>query len=997
MALDMIDFAKIEKKWQNRWAKEKVFEVNEKSKKPKYYVLEMYPYPSGSGLHMGHAFNYTIADIQARLKIMQGFNVLHPMGFDSFGLPAENAAIKAKSHPKKFTEDAIKNYIEQMKGLGLSYDWTRKVESHDPSYYKWDQWIFLKMFEKGLAYRKKAPVNWCPLCNTVLANEQVVNGKCWRHEDTDVQVKHLEQWFFKTTEYADELYEKLDSLTEWPEQIRKLQKNWIGKSYGTEIDFEVPWSKETNFILLHGYTADPNEDFHPWLKKELESKGYRVSAPELPNTNNPKVVDQVKYVLDNCEFNEDTVLLGHSLGGAVALKVVESLDKPIKKLILAAGFVEVVENKPYSEAFDWKFDFNKIKNNAKEIILLRDEGDTEIPKTQAEIMSKKLGGRIIDFTAEDEHITGKKEPVVLHNCLNNWKVFTTRPDTLFGVTFLAVSVQHPDLMSLVTVEQKKDVEAFLKKVKSTKEEDMDKLDKEGVFTGSYAKHPLTNQDIPIWTGNFVVADYGSGMVMAVPAHDQRDFEFAKKYNLSIKQVVKPLDEVDMDKKAYTGFGKLVNSEGFSDLMSDEAKEHIRIALEEKGKGRKTVKFRLRDWLVSRQRFWGTPIPIIYCDDCGAVPVPEKDLPVKLPDNIKFDSVENPLKNNDKFVKVKCPKCNGNGRRETDTMDTFVNSSWYFLRYTDPHNEKQIFDPKKANYWMPIDIYVGGREHATLHMIYSRFYTKFLRDLGLINVDEPVVRLFNQGFISGEDGRKMSKSYGNVINPSDMIVKYGTDALRMFLISVASPDNDFNWDTKGMEGSLRFVLRVINFFKSFKPSKLTELAESKLHRTIRDYTNDLENFRYNLAIIKLRELFTTLEEGCDRKSLEIFLKLLSPICPHIAEELWSKLGNKTLLSVERWPSYDEKKINEKLEALAKQVDKTVEDILNIVKIIEDKGNKAKKVYLYVLPQELSFYDSEKLSNRVNKEVIVYSVSDKNKHDPEEKSKKVKPGRPGIYIE
>ncbi|PIN90508.1 leucine--tRNA ligase [Candidatus Pacearchaeota archaeon CG10_big_fil_rev_8_21_14_0_10_34_76] len=962
MADKIINFSAIEKKWQKKWESEKAFLAKDNVKgKKKYYILEMYPYPSGSGLHMGHAFNYTIGDVQARLKRMQGYNVLYPMGYDSFGLPAENAAIKAKSHPKKFTEEAIKNYIRQQKELGLSYDWSRMIQSHKPEYYQWDQWIFLKMFERGLAYKKKAPVNWCGKCNTVLANEQVVNGKCWRHEDTEVEIKHLEQWFLKITDYADELYEGLNKLDGWPDFIKTLQRNWIGKSEGTEVDF-----------LVDG---------------------------------------------------------------------------------------------------------------------------------------------------------------------NPWRVFTTRVDTLFGVTFLVVSAQHPELMSLVTNDKKKEVENFLKKIRSTKEEDMDKLSKEGVFTGSYAIHPLTGKKIPVWTGNFVVADYGSGMVMGVPAHDERDFEFAKKYGLEIKQVIRqsfgeakedeekrftisavvqrksdkkflylkwkefgwvapviggidgnetpesaaerevfeetgykakavgklglpfeahfyadnkkvwrhridqPIllelisdnpeklnkEESSMHEvswlsreevakltthsynligierffegeKAFTGFGTLVNSEGFDGLKSSEAKEHIINALEMKKLGRKKTAFRIRDWLVSRQRFWGCPIPIIYCDECGTVPVPEKDLPVKLPDNVKFEGVESPLKKDEKFLKVKCPKCGKNGKRETNTLDGFMDSSWYFLRYCDPKNDKKIFNSKKVKYWAPVDQYIGGKEHATGHLIYFRFFTKFLRDMGLLEFDEPVLNLFNQGMLHAYDGQKMSKSKGNVVLPESVSKKFGIDAARMFLVSDGSPDKDFNWSDKGTEGSLRFILKVINFVSTFKSGKMDKLKESKLHKIIKEYTSNLDDFNYNIAVIKIRELFDVLEEGCDRKSLEIFLKMLSPICPHVAEELWSKIGKKEFVSLEKWPEYDGKKIDIELEKKADAVDKTIEDVKNILKIMRERnGGEGKRIYIYVLPNEKAFYDEKKLGERLGRGVWVYAVNDPKKHDPEGKSKKVKPGRPGIYIE
>ena len=809
-----IDFAKIEKKWQDKWEKEKIFEVDEKSKKKKYYVLEMYPYPSASGLHIGHAFNYTIGDVYARFKRMQGANVLYPMGYDSFGLPAENAAIKDKSHPKKFTEDAIKNYIKQQRNLGLSYDWSRKIECHRPEFYRWDQWIFLQMFKKGLAYKKSAPVNWCKKCNTVLANEQVKDGRCYLHEDTEVEIKQLEQWFLKITNYADELYEGLEKLKDWPTDIKAMQRNWIGKSHGYEIEFEI---------------------------------------------------------------------------------------------------------------------------------------------------------------------NGKK-----------WPIFTTRPDTLYGVTFMVVSAQHPRLHELVTKEQKKEVDAFLKKIKSTSQRDIEELEKEGVFTGSYAENPATGEEVPVYVGNFVVADYGAGMVMAVPAHDQRDFEFAKKYNIPIKVVIKPFEcDLNAEKmaRAFTGEGELVDSEEFNFSNNREAIDEI-------GKkfGKKVVNYKLRDWLISRQRFWGTPIPIVYCDKCGVVPVPEKDLPVRLPDDVKFTSERNPLIGDDKFVKTKCPSCGGNARRETDTMDTFVNSSWYFLRYCDAKNEKEIFDKKKVKYWMPIDLYIGGREHATGHLIYSRFYIKFLRDIGLLDFDEPAMRLFNQGMVQGEDGQKMSKSKGNVVLPETVSEKYGIDSARLFLLSLGGLDGDRNWSDRGAEGSLRFIEKIVNYCDNVKIGASSAKVEHRVNKAIRDITLDIETLRYNMAIIKLRELFEGLDEEIAKKDLESFVKLLSVFAPHVSEELWEKMGGKGFVSLASWPVWDEKKINEEFDKIDAAVEKTVADVLNILKIVSGE-----RIYLYVLPQEVKFYSASDLSKRVGKNVKVFAVNDKEKYDPQGKAGKAKPGKPGIFVE
>jgi len=578
---EKIDFKGIEKKWQERWESEKTFEVTEDSTKPKYYCLEMFPYPSGSGLHMGHAWNYTIGDILARFKRMNGFNVLHPMGYDSLGLPAENAAIQAGKHPDDYTNESIPNFIKQQKKIGLSYDWSRTLSSHEANYYKWDQWIFLKMLEKGLAYQKISAVNWCNKCNTVLANEQVHDGKCWRHEDTAVEVRQLKQWFLKTTHYANELYENLDNM-DWPEKTKAMQKNWIGKSHGTEINFKI---------------------------------------------------------------DEET-----------------------------------------------------------------------------------------------------------------WPIFTTRPDTIYGVTFMVVSAQHEKLKKLTTEEQKNDVDNFLKELKSVSEKDLETMDKLGVFTGSYAINPINDEKVPVYAGNFVVADYGAGMVMAVPAHDQRDFEFAKKYNIKIKQVITNKDPLDFknkydNSKAFTGPGILINSKQFNGMDNEDVKKEITEYLTEKKQGKKVTNFKLRDWGISRQRYWGTPIPIIHCKKCGAVPVPESSLPIELPKDIKFGK-GNPLETNEKWLTANCPKCGEKGKRESDTMDTFANSSWYFLRYCDPKNNKAIFDKKKVKYWCPIDSYIGGAEHACMHLIYSRFYTKFLRDLGLIEFGEPAIRLFHQGMLrAGRPGSR----------------------------------------------------------------------------------------------------------------------------------------------------------------------------------------------------------------------------------------------------
>ena len=808
-----MEFNKISEKWQKKWEAEEIFKTTEDKKKEKCYVLEMFPYPSSDGLHMGHAFNYTIGDIYARFKRMSGFNVLYPMGFDASGLPAENAAIKANKHPKEFITKAIKNYIKQMKDLGLSYDWSRTLKTCDPNYYRWNQFIFLKFLEKGLAYKKKSAVNWCPECKTVLANEQVHDGKCWRHESTDVELKQLNQWFIKTTDYADELLDKIDDL-DWPDRIKSMQKNWIGKSYGTEINFEI---------------------------------------------------------------------------------------------------------------------------------------------------------------------NGK-----------TWPIFTTRPDTVFGVTFMVVSAQHQELDSLVTEEQREEVDRFLKKIKSVSEKEMMLIEKEGVFTGSYAVHPLTQEKVPVYVGNFVLADYGTGMVMSVPAHDQRDFDFAKKYKIEMKEVISSKNQELT--QAYKGEGKLINSEEFNGTESKEAKDKITQLLQKNKLGKKTTQLKFKDWLVSRQRYWGTPIPVINCESCGQVPVSEKDLPIELPYDVKFGE-GNPLETNKEFTDVPCPKCNGDAKRETDTMDTFFDSSWYYLRYCDP-NAKEMFNQKAVDYWMPADFYIGGAEHACMHLIYARFFTKALRDLGMLSFDEPFTKLFNQGMLHAQGGEKMSKSKGNVVLPEVISKKYGVDSARFFLVSLAAPDKARDWDEKGIDSTFKFLNRVHEYIKTVKVGKSTPRTEHRVNRAIEQIEEDIQSFNYHTATIKLRTLFDKLESQISKKDLESVIKLFAPFCPHLAEEFWEIIGNKPFISLESWPKVNKSKINEKFDKEEEFTDKAVSDIINILNLIK---TETKKVYLYVLPNDLEFYNIENISRRTNKEIAIYKVNDKDKYDPENKSKKAKPGKPAIFIE
>lgn len=745
-------FKKIEPKWQKFWRKSGLFKTDLNSPKPKYYCLMMFPYPS-SALHVGHGRNYIIGDVVARFMMMQGFNLLTPMGWDAFGLPAENAAIKDAVHPKTSTLRNIARMKEQLSSWGTGYDWDREVTSCQPDYYKWTQWIFLQLYQKGLAYKKKAPVNWCPSCQTVLANEQVINGKCERCE-SQVNEKELNQWFFKITSYAQRLLDDLAKLKNWPEPVRLMQRNWIGRSEGVSIDFPLA-------------------------------------------------------------------------GGKEAL-----------------------------------------------------------------------------------------------SC------FTTRVDTIYGATYMVLAAEHPHIERLIEGAQNKDqILSFIERVKQQNiaaRADAE-IEKEGIFTGRYVINPVNNRQIPLWIANYVLMEYGTGAVMAVPAHDQRDFEFAKKYNLPIEVVIddpeEPLNAQELP-RAYLDDGLMINSGQFNELDNRQAMEKIADFMQEKKIGQRTVHYRLRDWLISRQRYWGAPIPIIYCNSCGEVAVPEQDLPVLLPEKVKFKPQgESPLKQVKSFLNTRCPKCKGKAVRETDTMDTFVDSSWYYLRYLSPKNKSQAFDQETVNRWLPVDQYIGGVEHAILHLLYSRFITKVFFDLGLIGFDEPFQRLFTQGMII-KDGAKMSKSKGNVVSPDALIAKYGADTVRLYTLFIGPPEKDAEWNDRGVEGAWRFLNRVWRLVEKLtlrlrevqadKEGKAQDNLRRKTHQTIKKVTEDLEReFHFNTAISAVMELVNEIykarEQGADaaklREAIETTVILLSPFVPHIAEEMWQRLGKKNSIFHLSWPTYD----------------------------------------------------------------------------------------------
>ena len=764
------DAQRVEMKWSERWLQDpSLYAAESNSAMPKYYVLEMLPYPSGA-LHMGHVRNYSIGDALARYMWMNGYNVLHPMGWDSFGLPAENAAIKNNTPPREWTLANIASMKAQMKRLGFGYDWSREVTTCRPDYYRWNQWFFLKLYEKGLAYRKKSKVNWCPKCATVLANEQVVGGYCWRHEDTLVEQRELEQWFLRITKYAEELLRDLDKLGGWPEKVRVMQRNWIGRSEGALVDFD----------------------------------------------------------------------LGGTVGPA---------------------------------------------------------GST---------------------------IT----------------VFTTRVDTIFGATSVQLAPEHPIVRDLTAnnPDLRAKVDQLITEQRKAKESgDIGEIEKHGVFTGRYAKNPFNQEALPIWVANYILMDYGTGAIMSVPAHDERDYEFAKKYKLPIRVVVLPLggdsEETVMDPPLpfVAEDGLVVNSGQFSGLTSKEALKKMAEFAEQNNFGKATVTFRLKDWGVSRQRYWGTPIPMLYCEKDGIVPVPEEDLPVLLPDNVEITLTgASPLANVPSFVNATCPKCGGPARRETDTMDTFVDSSWYFYRYADAHNDRAPFDSKEIAYWFPIDQYIGGVEHAILHLIYSRFWTKFMRDLGLVTNDEPVERLFTQGMVI-KDGAKMSKNLGNIVSPDEMVARYGADAARLYSLFAAPPDRDLDWQDTGIEGIQRFLGRVYRFimrhakpdsadWRKPVPAELSGEArqiQRKLHQTIKRVTDDFKGrWHFNTCIAAIMELVNELygaEEKIAQGAVPVSLLaqvqrdlvlLLAPFAPYLAHELWETLGEKSNLLRAPWPKYDQ---------------------------------------------------------------------------------------------
>ena len=788
------NFKEIEEKWRKIWEENPVNPPDDS--KPKYYCLDMFPYPSGNGLHVGHWRGYVLSDVISRQKLMEGYELLHPMGWDAFGLPAENYAIKTGTHPSEATKKSISNIKRQVNDIAAIYDWDKEINTTDPEYYKWTQWIFIQMFKNGLAYEKEMPLNWCPNCKAVLANEEATNGVCDRCGAT-VTKKNLRQWMLRITKYADRLLNDLDKL-DWPEKVKKMQSDWIGKSYGAEIDFPV-----------------------------------------------------------------------------------DGTDKSIK-------------------------------------------------------------------------------------------VYTTRPDTLYGATFMVLSPEHPIVKDITTAEYKDAMDKYCYEA-STKSNVSRMTDKEktGVFTGSYGINPLNGAKTPIWVSDYVLADYGTGAIMCVQAHDDRDFEFAKKFDLPIIQVIsKDGKEVENLTEAYTEPGIMINSNEFNGMKSEDAKKKVPDYMEEKGFGKKTVNFKLRDWVFSRQRYWGEPIPLIHCEKCGTVPVPEDQLPVILP-NVKSykptDTGESPLAAIDEWVNTTCPCCGGPAKRETNTMPQWAGSSWYYLRYCDNHNDKELASKEALKKWLPVDMYVGGVEHAVLHLLYARFYTKFLHDIGVVDFDEPFKRLFNQGMIT-KDGAKMSKNKGNVVSPDETVENYGCDSLRMYELFIGPPELDSEWDDNGIDGVFRYLNKVWKFVNEYKdklvekPTAEMEFVKNKLTCEI---TKRLEALTLNTVVSGFMEYTNKMiavakaAGGIDKDSLETLTLLLAPFTPHISEEMWQLLGHNTSVFTHGWPKYDESKLKEETVNIAVQINGKVKVQLSV------DPNADKDTVLAAAKAALG----DKLSGNIVKEIYV----------------------------
>ncbi|MFA7309281.1 MAG: alpha/beta fold hydrolase [Candidatus Paceibacterota bacterium] len=1071
------DHKSIEKKWQKFWSENKIYTTPDSAPgKDNFYLLVEFPYPSGN-LHVGHWYAFAVPDILARYERMRGKNVMYPIGFDAFGLPAENAAIKNKLNPRDWTEKNIAYMKKQIESMGTSFDWSREVSTIDPAYYKWTQWLFLQLYKKGLVYQKETAVNWCPVDKTVLANEQVIDGKCDRC-GSEVEQRQMLQWNIKITDYADRLIDDLAAL-DWPEQIKESQRNWIGRSEGAEIDFALDLGANdgSRFLLLHGRQGSPEANFFPWLKSELEARGYEVEVPLLPNTAEPNDEEQADFVVKNCRIDERTVIIGHSFGGVVAMRLLERGHKARRVVFVATPcsgeFLDGKERPSVKAAILKGFDFLAVRKNADTIQVLPDESDPVVPFADAELLAKETGGMLVRGKGTEYHFTAKVEPDVLMMCVPTIRVFTTRPDTLFGATYLVLAPEHPwvtlALAHKTVLKNNDEVRAYVDRTERMS--DMDRQttrEKTGVqLKGVDAINPANGEKIPLYIADYVLGHYGTGAIMAVPAHDERDFEFAKKFDLPIKPVVEPqyvgkgegepkqgedfvkrnavcvvvrnpkddtylciswktmlmhglvtggiedgedlveaakrevreetgyknlrlvwnpgianhtlfyhrvkkqnrwarftniffelenderdpidpkeealhevlwlkrdklkdffsvyegrfiLDLLDHPDYVHTDAGVLHNSGEFDWMGSEEAKKVMTGRF-----GRKKTTYKLRDWIVSRQRYWGVPIPMIHCEKCGNQPVPDEQLPVLLPDVEDYlpeGSGKSPLAKVKDFVEILCPRCGGRAQRETDTLDTFVDSSWYFLRYLDANNADEFAAREKQGMWMPVNMYSGGAEHTTMHLLYSRFWHKALFDIGLVGDAEPYAHRVNHGLVLGPDGQKMSKSKGNVLDPDEVVERLGADTVRMYLAFMGpyTGGASYPWNPDGVVGVRRFLERVARTEEYVQSSHVDEL-DMILNKTIQKVGDDISVFKFNTAISQLMILMNAIEKtkklGTDQWKL--LLHILAPFAPHLAEELWHVLGGTASIHLESWPKYDPSKTVDDEIVLAVQVD------------------------------------------------------------------------------
>ncbi|MDP4000899.1 MAG: class I tRNA ligase family protein [bacterium] len=957
----MYNHQDIEKKWQARWVKDETYKAVDNSKKPKKYVLTEFPYPSGEGLHMGHLRPYTAGDVYARFNRMKGHETIYPIGWDAFGLPAENFALKKGVHPRVSTAKNIENAKKQLQSWGMSFDWSREVNTTDPEYYKWTQWLFLQFYKAGFAFEATGLINWCPSCKTGLANEEVINGVCERC-GTKVEKKEMRQWYLKITAYAEKLLQGLKDLTEWPEAVKLQQENWIGKSEGAEIEFRITnhESRIKRFIILHGRNGSPDNYLFPWLKQSLEERGFEVEVPELPNTEEPKDEEQADFVQKNCTLDDQTAIVGVSFGGIVALRLLERGIKVNRVVLVSTPFSgEFLDKKPrlsVTEACRKGFDFKKIKAGARDFTLLYDTSDYVVPMSDGESFAKNLEVNLIKAKGNVPHFSAKEEPEVLTTILPCIRVFTTRPDTLFGATYMVLAPEHPlvsDIRNQITNinEVERYIEQAGKKTeiqRTAVEKDLPagKAGKTGVeLKGIKAINPATKEEIPVWIADYVLMGYGTGAIMAVPAHDERDFEFAKKYKLPIRQVIEPKVSVsekievelvgDIESgKTWTGEGELINSDKYNGLDSEDAK--IRIT---KDFGNSRVQYKLRDWVFSRQRYWGEPIPLIHCDKCGVMAVPEKDLPVILPEVEKYEPTgtgESPLAAIKEWVNVNCPNCEGSAKRETNTMPQWAGSSWYWLRYADPHNKKEFASKKLLKYWQPVDVYFGGMEHTTLHLLYSRFWNLFMYDQKLVTEKEPYIKRVPHGIVLAVDGEKMSKSRGNVVNPDEIVEKYGADTMRVYEMFLGPHDATVSWNDKGIMGVKRFLDKIWSFTPSHSPSPQGRGKPSNVHKLIKKITEDIETFKFNTTIAAFME-FLNKNNKLDKSNWETFLKLLAPLAPHITEELWEKLGHKESIHLQDWPKFNEKLLIDKTVIIIVQINGRVRGNIEI-----DAGTKETEV-------------------------------------------------------